>query len=219
MEKVKRQFGPGLVVLLQAKGLNVREHLDSILAEVLELARRGADRSTLSGQIVRLVAEIENASGGANAKPQKAVEGGAAWCRAVDTMLRESTGPQAALVMESDPVQRKFVATILARAGWTVNSAATGDEGLWLSSKLRYELIIIDHQLSAGTGSEAAEEIRAGSGPNSDTYILGTSAKDHRKECLAAGMDEYLQKPIDLTMLKYRALRVASGTDAASSVP
>jgi CheY-like chemotaxis protein len=76
----------------------------------------------------------------------------------------------------------------------------------------------MDYEWPTGGGTEAVRGIRASGGPNAGAYILGSSDGDSRKEFLHAGVDEFLQKPIDLATLKMRALRVASGTATVSSV-
>jgi CheY-like chemotaxis protein len=220
MEHVKRQHGPVLAALLQARRLSVREHLLPLLAFAVELTAGEEDQAAVSRQLVNWVAaiKVQSREDESGALGEFGPEGAVAWREAVDVIVRHSDPRPAALVVERDPVQRRFAATILSRAGWTVNTAATQDDALWLGRTLPYQLMLLDYELPDGTGAEVAQQLRAGNGPNLNTYMLGCSGGEHGKQCLAAGMDEYLQKPIDLRVLKYRALRVASRTPVTSSL-
>jgi CheY-like chemotaxis protein len=211
MENVIFSYGPGVVQLLQARGLRVREHLKPVLQQVAEFASKNADPLLTGRYVVGLVASLEGSSA--------ETDFGEAWCGAVESMFRhaEAGSRPAALIVESDPVQRKYAATILARTGITVNAVAHVD-GALLCDSLRYDFILLDNAWPTGRGAELAEGIRAGQGPNTNTYILGTSGNFARQECMAAGMDSFLQKPIDKATLKALALRAASGTLTVSSV-
>jgi CheY-like chemotaxis protein len=234
MQLLKHRYGAGLAALLQARGLDVRANLEPTLRRAAELTgglpvTHSYGAQPMCRQIVQLVGAL-----GETPKPAFVLdgmdvveqvsapplaEGGAAWCSAVDAMVRHATIQPAALVADGDPVQRKFAATVLARAGWTVNVARTRKEFLDFVGALRYDLILLEQSWPDGSGSSAAREIRGGGGPSASAYILGCSSTDARSTCLEAGMDAYLQKPIDLASLRMRALRVASGILRPPSEP
>jgi CheY-like chemotaxis protein len=234
--KLKARYGVGLAALLQSRGLDVGKHLESVLEQTMKahsgeaaLSGSSTDIRSFCEQLVRLVSAVSAAEGpvyvadGLNPVPQTSApplsDGGAEWRSAVDAIVRQATAQPAALVADSDPVQRKFAVTVLTRAGWAVNAATTYNEIVAFAGALRYDLILLEQRWPNGLGSDAARNIRGGGGPSASAHILGCSSLDLRVECLAAGMDAYLQKPIDLASLKMRALRVASGTLRPPSEP
>lgn len=211
MEHPKFAYGPGIVQLLQARGLPLQERLPQVLTRIAEFVSRGNDKRTIPSHVVGLVAALPGGADGTDA--------GELWCKAVEAMFRHGEAEsRTALVVESDPVERKYAAIALGRSGMTVNAVDHADAA-FLCDALPYDFILMDYAWPTGHGAGLASEIRAGRGPNQNTYILGCSGNRAQRECLTAGMDDFLQKPIDLATLKMRALRAASGALTVSSVP
>jgi CheY-like chemotaxis protein len=65
--------------------------------------------------------------------------------------------------------------------------------------RLRYDIVFIDCQMPVMDGYEAAEEIRKLDGPNQRVAIVALTAdamKTSHERCLAAGMDDFIAKPV-----------------------
>jgi CheY-like chemotaxis protein len=85
-----------------------------------------------------------------------------------------------------------------------VDVAGNGLEALDLSGRLPYDIILLDCQMPELDGYGAARAIRAreAGGPRVPIIALTANAMDgDREECLAAGMDDYLSKPVDIASL------------------
>jgi PAS domain S-box-containing protein len=107
--------------------------------------------------------------------------------------------PLRILVAEDNPVNRKVVITMLERLGYRVESASNGREALQLLARQPWDLILMDIQMPEMDGLEATRRIREVAPIGEPPYILALTAnaqrEDHRA-CLAAGMQDYLRKPV-----------------------
>jgi CheY-like chemotaxis protein len=111
------------------------------------------------------------------------------------------------LVVEDVKVNLMLITRILENHGCTVFSATNGTEALTMAHSSRYDIIFMDCQMPEMDGFEATAKIRKQE--SSHTVIVALTAdamSGDREKCLAAGMDDYLNKPIkpkDITdMLK-----------------
>ena len=100
--------------------------------------------------------------------------------------------------------------------GCVVDVAGNGQEALELLANLPYDLILMDVQMPVLDGLEATRIIRAGEVERHIPIIAVTAHASAvaRAECLAAGMDDCLSKPIDS-----RGLRFAISSLLESSTP
>ena len=112
------------------------------------------------------------------------------------------------LVAEDNEVNQLVVCEALRAAGHTCEVAANGREVLEALRRDRYDLVLMDCQMPEMDGFEATRQIRrqeqANSGPAARIPIIALTAnavKSDRDDCLAAGMDDYLSKPIDFATL------------------
>jgi len=131
------------------------------------------------------------------------------------------TGPARILLVDDDAVNRMVALGLLRRHGWEAVAAANGREALQILAKQNFNLILMDLQMPEMDGYETASAIRrseatsasastAGAIPNAareraaqsgghiPIIALTTASQPGvREKCLAAGMDDYLTKPID----------------------
>jgi CheY-like chemotaxis protein len=126
------------------------------------------------------------------------------------------------LVVEDDASSRRIVAGMLANLGCSVDAVPTRSHAVQAAKLKRYQLILMDCQMDDGDGIWATRQIRAAKGPSQQTPIVAITVLDNRADCLAAGMNDYLQKPIQLQDLvrlitrwgsNARAARAAAGGD------
>jgi PAS domain S-box-containing protein len=104
------------------------------------------------------------------------------------------------LVAEDNPTSQTFVATLLARWGHSVTVVGSGREAVDEWARGRFDLILMDLQMPAMGGLEAAAAIRAREretgGHTPIVAVTAHAMAGDREDCLAAGMDAYLSKPL-----------------------
>jgi PAS domain S-box-containing protein len=111
------------------------------------------------------------------------------------------------LLVEDNPVNQKVAAGALRKLGWEADVAANGVIALDLYQKNSYAVVLMDCQMPEMDGYAATREIRnwesAHGCPNTPVVALTAHAmKGDRERCLAAGMDDYLTKPLAMHELR-----------------
>ena len=104
------------------------------------------------------------------------------------------------LLAEDNVVNQKVACRILEKLGYRVDVAADGQAAFEAWQSGRYHLILMDCQMPVMDGYETTRKIRAQEGDRSHVPIIALTAhamKGADNECRAAGMDDYLSKPID----------------------
>ncbi|WP_090563244.1 hybrid sensor histidine kinase/response regulator [Belnapia rosea] len=103
------------------------------------------------------------------------------------------------LLVEDNATNQLVMRTILQRAGCEVEVAADGAVAVTAARREAYDAILMDLQMPVMDGLEATRQIRRSTGPNRRTRIIGLTAAVgpvFEQQCRAAGMDEYLGKPV-----------------------
>ncbi|MEI7982676.1 MAG: response regulator [Bacteroidota bacterium] len=104
------------------------------------------------------------------------------------------------LLVEDQLINQKIVVQLLAKKGWDVTPAINGVQALEKAHETVFDLILMDVMMPEMDGFEATRQIRKDKkGKNSKTPIVALTAnamKGDRDKCLAAGMDDYISKPI-----------------------
>jgi CheY-like chemotaxis protein len=90
---------------------------------------------------------------------------------------------------------------MLQRLGVRADVAANGVEAVQMCELVPYDAVFMDCQMPEMDGYAAAREIRRREGPGRRVAIVAMTAEalaGAREECLAAGMDDYIAKPVRL---------------------
>ena len=113
------------------------------------------------------------------------------------------------LVVEDDWGNQRVIESMLRRAGFEVAIASNGLDGLALVERQNWTLVFMDMQMADISGPEATRRIRA-LGNRGELPIVALTANarpEDREECLAAGMNDFITKPIRLQDLHACLLR------------
>jgi CheY-like chemotaxis protein len=108
------------------------------------------------------------------------------------------------LVVEDTAVSQKIAVAMLENLGYQADVAGNGLEAVEACSRTRYDAVLMDCQMPEMDGFKAAAWIRQREGPDRRIPIIALTAsvmQGDRERCLAAGMDDYLGKPVRLQTL------------------
>ncbi|THB73412.1 MAG: response regulator [Desulfobacteraceae bacterium] len=136
------------------------------------------------------------------------------------------------LLAEDYPTNQQIALRYLNRSGFLVSLAEDGQDAVDLYKQNHFDLVLMDIQMPAMDGYEAAMAIRQFERTLSDrgrggknTPIIAMTAhamEGYRERCLNAGMDDYLTKPLkkqDLLVMMDKWIKVGSESGARSSFP
>lgn len=107
------------------------------------------------------------------------------------------------LVVEDEPRLVKSLAKALREEGYAVDTAETGDDGLFKAETYDYDVVVLDVMLPGMDGWKVLEKLRK----KKATPVLMLTARDgtaDRVKGLDTGADDYLVKPFDLSELLAR---------------
>ena len=113
--------------------------------------------------------------------------------------------PAVVLLVEDDHVNQLVAAQLLELLGCTVDVAENGAVALDRLSEKTYDVVFMDARMTVMDGYEATRRFRAEEPEGQHTPVVAMTAHalpGAREKCLAAGMDDYLSKPLDPELLK-----------------
>ena len=124
------------------------------------------------------------------------------------------------LVVEDNPINQRIAEKMLVRLGYRVDTANNGYEATERIGRTRYDVVLMDCQMPEMDGYEATARIRALEARIARTPIVALTANAmaaDRERCLAAGMDDFLSKPLTLKGLESMLVRYVAAADARTA--
>jgi len=103
------------------------------------------------------------------------------------------------LVVEDNPLNMELVIEILLARGFTVHEAINGEDAIFKAEAENYDLILMDIELPGIDGVEVTKILKAKNKKTPVIALTSYAMKGDRDRFLAAGFDEYLPKPLDIT--------------------
>src|SRR5487761_2049936 len=135
---------------------------------------------------------------------------------AVRVASASNPAPLRILLAEDNLVNQRLAMRLLERRGHTVDLAATGREAIEWLDRRNFDLILMDLQMPDIDGLQATAIIRerekSAGGRTPIVALTAHTMKGDREKCLEAGMDNYINKPIDAATF----LEIVETTAAAS---
>lgn len=109
------------------------------------------------------------------------------------------------LVAEDNPVNQQIAIRMLEKLGCRADIASNGREAVLMHGEQPYHLVLMDCQMPELDGYQATAQIRAMENGRRRTPIVALtshSTQNEREKCLAAGMDDFISKPVQLQILE-----------------
>ncbi len=224
--------GQDALVLLEQSGPYDAIVLDLQLPDIEGMALAGEIRHRASGRLapllllssVRLRSDdtrpMEAGVSGYVHKPIRPAQLLEALCRAMSIHLqREKKAPSSPaldpdlarrlpmrlLLADDNPINQKVGLSVLHKLGYRADIANNGLEVLKALEQKVYDLLFLDVQMPEMDGLEAARQICERWSPERRPAIVamtGNALMGDREKCLAAGMDDYISKPVRIAELQ-----------------
>ncbi len=122
----------------------------------------------------------------------------------MDAQMAERN-PLRILLAEDNVVNQKLALRLLQQMGYRADVASNGIEAIECCARQPYDLVLMDVQMPEMDGLEASRRIvarwPAASGRPRIVAMTANAMQGDREECLAAGMDDYVTKPIRVEAL------------------
>jgi len=188
-------------VLLVPLGADPEEGVDGFAARVARPVKPGALHEAVTAVL-----------GGSRPAPRRE--------SSIRTKFDASMGrrlPLRILLAEDNPTNRELALLMLGRLGYSADVASNGEEAVEAASRSDYDLVLMDIQMPELDGLEATRRIRSELGEPGPRIVAMTAhaLPGDREACLAAGMDDYLVKPIGIADLIGALERAAAATESA----
>jgi chemosensory pili system protein ChpA (sensor histidine kinase/response regulator) len=169
----------------------------------LERSSFGGATIDPEGRVVLVLDPARLVSGGENAAAPLEASNEAATSVATDTPFEEAPSQPAVeqkiLLIDDSLSIRKFVGRMLETAGYEVDTAIDGEEGLRKASAKNYRLILTDLEMPKLNGYEVIQALRSRSQTQQTPIIVMTTraGDKHRQMALNVGASSYIAKPVE----------------------
>ena len=135
----------------------------------------------------------------------QAVEGGGQSAAQATGIIIDQPAKKRILLVEDNPISQNLELKILREVGYDVDAVSNGHEAIDTLKSGLFDLALMDVEMVDMDGITTTKKIRELEGKVSKIPIIAVTAhssmKD-REKCLAAGMDDYIAKPINIHFLK-----------------
>jgi PAS domain S-box-containing protein len=200
-EQIRRSRNAQVLPLIMLTSLGRRE-IETRGVEFAAFLNKPIKPSQLYNALLSIFAE--------QAKARPALKSTEATGGQFDALLGQRL-PLRILLAEDNTVNQKLALLLLERMGYRADAVANGLEVLEALQRQRYDMILMDVQMPEMDGLEASRAIHEGWPAEEHPRIVAMTAnamQGDREECLAAGMDDYLTKPIQIKALQEALERV-----------
>ena len=146
-------------------------------------------------------------------------------------MSKNTDSPQTAvriLVAEDSPLNQQVALKQLERLGYQASAVSDGAQAVETHARMPHDIILMDCQMPGTNGYDATvtlrdreEALAAAGAPIKRVYIIAMTANteaDNRERCLAAGMDDFINKPVQLPELEAALRRAFSDRATATQM-
>ncbi len=118
---------------------------------------------------------------------------------ALEDAVRALADGRSILLAEDEPINAEIVSALLAEVGWPVTAVANGQAALDALSTGSYALVLMDMQMPVMDGLEATRRLRSQPAWAHLPVVAMTANvfTEDKQACLAAGMNDFLTKPVD----------------------
>jgi two-component system OmpR family response regulator len=123
------------------------------------------------------------------------------------------------LIIEDDKDVSSFLYKGLTQAGWNVDQADNGKDGLFLATTETYDALIVDRMLPAVDGLTLVRTLRASNNHTPALILSALGEVDDRVDGLKAGGDDYLVKPFAFSELMARLEALIRRAQAGGDSP
>jgi len=108
------------------------------------------------------------------------------------------------LVAEDNTINQKLILRLFEMLGYSIHIAANGYEVIEALSRMKFDIIFMDIQMPEMDGLEATKQIIALWGDQKPLIVAMTAnaLKSDKENCLAAGMDDYISKPLTIEQVR-----------------
>ena len=185
-----------------------RDVIVIMLTSVGEWAElRRTESTTVDACLIKPVRQshLLNTLAAAWSKRSAAVSTARSLSSAAENVARRLSGPTLrVLVAEDNAINQRVAVRMLEKLGVRADVAANGREAVRMYRTIPYDLVLMDCQMPEMDGYAAAREIRRLKNPHQHTAIVAMTAEalaGCREQCIAAGMDDYLLKPVTIENL------------------
>jgi CheY-like chemotaxis protein len=119
------------------------------------------------------------------------------------------------LLAEDNQINQMVVMAFLGTSNYLVDIVENGEQAVAAARTADYDVVLMDLQMPVLNGTDATKRIRELPAPRNAVHVIALTAhamKGVREDCIAAGMNDYISKPINAATLmqKLAALEKSS---------